>query len=150
MPKSEGDQDLAKRVRALEDERDILHAVYSTNHGLDNGVKDLWLDSWTDDGAFEIRRRDGTKSRNEGRAALERMVAGYKPTKFSKRAIVAPVITLEGDEARVMSYFIRFDERDMKTPFLYAFGRYTDHAVRCPDGKWRLKERIADVEAEVG
>jgi hypothetical protein len=32
-------------------------------------------------------------------------------------------------------------------PIVRVFGRYLDKLVRCPDGRWRFRERIAEVES---
>ena len=145
------DQDLVKRVQALEDERGVLRAIRGFAHYLDHGVVDKFVDIWTEDGVFEVRdRHDNVSSRQEGREGFARMAGAVSASKYVKRLPTTTMVTLDGDAAHAESYFTRFDERDEKSPYVYAFGRYFDHLVRCADGIWRIKHRLARVDAEVG
>jgi hypothetical protein len=46
----------------------------------------------------------------------------------------------------VRSYLSVVMEHDDE-PIVRVFGRYLDRLVRCPDGRWRFRERIAEVES---
>jgi hypothetical protein len=60
--------------------------------------------------------------------------------------MVEPRITLLSEnEARVESMFCRWDNRD-GVPYTSCYGRYVDRMVKCLDGVWRFKERIAEIE----
>ena len=86
-------------------------------------------------------RRSGGRRihREEGRDDLAAYVAAYpKPPAFRKHVIVDPVVEVDGDEARVESYWILLHrEQDDGLPVLAAFGRSTDRVVRL-DGEWRI------------
>jgi len=84
-----------------------------------------------------------------GRAVLSQYIAKHtkSPELWHKHCLVEPIIQLEGDnEASVESYFARLDE-DRNGPYVLAFGRYRDKMVKAPDGKWRFKERVCEIES---
>lgn len=139
---------LAARLRMLEEERSILRTLYRYLHSVDYGQEREGVDCFTEDGACEWRRRRGGGHREEGRTALARYLAGHTraPAKYHKHLLIEPRIAVNGDEARVDSYFARLDEEDGK-PYISSFGRYLDRMVKCPDGVWRFKERVVEVEA---
>ena len=56
------------------------------------------------------------------------------------------MIEVDGDTATCVSYLAVVMEHDDE-PILRVFGRYRDRLVRCPDGRWRFRERIAEVES---
>ena len=56
------------------------------------------------------------------------------------------MIEVDGDTATCSSYLAVVMEHDDE-PILRVFGRYRDRLVRCPDGRWRFRERIAEVES---
>ena len=139
---------LEARLKRLEEERAILSTMYRYGHSIDYGLEQDWVDCFTEDGAFDIRRRDPGGKRHEGRAALQRYIAQHTraPAKYHKHVLIEPVITIDGTQAKAVSYFARLDEAPSGEPFVLAFGRYHDTMVKCPDGRWRFKERIADIE----
>jgi hypothetical protein len=144
--------DLEARVALLEDEREILRTMYQYGHSNDYGPLDEFLDCFTEDGAWERRRRDvpGQSSAPtvyEGREGLTRFFNSHRraPDIYYKHLVVEPRITLRGDEAEVLSYFVKVDEHP-DGPYIYAFGRYRDRLVRCPDGRWRFRRRLAETE----
>jgi len=147
-----GESGLEQRVQRLEDEREILANMYQYGHSHDYGPLDEFLDCFVEDGAWERQRRDTPSQRRpravyEGREALTEYFHAHKraPDLFYKHLVVEPRITLAGDEANVVSYFVKIDEHP-DGPYVYAFGRYRDHLVRCADGRWRFKRRIAETE----
>jgi len=141
---------LQARLRALEEERNILRTLYRYGHTMDYGPGEEWVDCFTEDGVFAAPRREGGGHRQEGRAALTAFMANHSraPAKYHKHLLIEPRISINGNEARVESYFARLDETRGE-PYLQSFGRYKDRLVKCPDGVWRFKERIAEVEAIV-
>ena len=144
--------DLEQRVRRLEDEREILRTLYQYGHTNDYGELEEFLDCFTEDGIWERHRRavpsqDQPPRTFEGRAGLTRFFHSHEraPEIYYKHLVVEPRITINGDEADVSSYFVKIDEHP-DGPYLYAFGRYRDHLVRCPDARWRLSHRLAETE----
>jgi hypothetical protein len=37
---------------------------------------------------------------------------------------------------------------DDGVPYVASYGRYFDHLVKCPDGVWRFREKICELEAK--
>lgn len=146
-----GDSELRTQVALLMVERDVLSTLYRYGHSIDNGLEEEWLDCFALDGAFDVRYRVGVRPsrRFEGRDDLARFIAAHSraPQRWHKHLLFEPLITVDGDRARVRSYFTRLDADDDGTPFVRAFGRYLDELVRGSDGKWRFAERIVEVEA---
>ncbi len=63
--------------------------------------------------------------------------------------MVDPLVDVAGDEASVAAYWLLLERHDGDgTPVIAAFGRYRDRLVRSPaDGRWRIADRFAEVEA---
>jgi hypothetical protein len=143
-------QELVRRLEVLEAERAILRALYRYGHSIDYGLEQEWVDCFTEDGIFDVRRRVGPASaRYEGSAALAAFIAQHTraPGRYHKHMLMEPVITVNGKQATVQSYFTRLDATRDGRPFIRAFGRYLDRIVKGADGVWRFTERIAEVEA---
>jgi hypothetical protein len=146
-------ESLARRVTELEDERAILGTLYRYGHALDYGAETDWLDCFTDDAGYELRYPAAVPSndrarRYHGRDELAAFVALHTraPDRFHKHLLIEPIVTINGDRAQAISYFMRVDDADGER-IVYAFGRYLDHLVRGPDGRWRFTERIAEIES---
>jgi len=143
-------QELVRRLAALEAERAILRTLYRYGHSIAYGLEQEWVACFTEDGVFDVRRRVGSASvRYEGRAALAAFIAQHTraPGRYHKHMLMEPVISVNGDQATVQSYFARLDATAAGRSFIRAFGRYLDRMVKDPDGVWRFKERVAEVEA---
>ncbi|MBI2867804.1 MAG: nuclear transport factor 2 family protein [Chloroflexi bacterium] len=141
---------LEARLKWLEDDRAVLSTLYRYGHSIDYGLEQDWVDCFTEDGVFELmsRMESFQSARYAGREALAAFIARSPkpPAKYRKHVLVEPVISLDGGLARVQSYYMTLHE-DKGVPLISAFGRYHDTLVKCPDGRWRFKERIADIEA---
>ena len=143
-------EQLASRVRLLEDERAILGALQAYGHAIDYGDEERYLDLWTDDAAFDARGRvQGDVTRVvRGREALADFAKRFSrpPEGWHKHVVIEPLIEVEGDVASATSYFAVLRDEGSQ-PILWVFGRYRDTLVRCADGRWRFSLRIAEVES---
>lgn len=148
--------DLERRLRALEDERDILRLLTTYGHALDYRRAAEFLDCWTETAVLEYeygaaRERGETDAADlhfEGREEIAAFFRDHSEARerFHKHFLVEPLVAIEGDEGRVDSYFARLDPGS-KGPLTSAFGRYRDVVVRCPDGRWRFARRRGEIEA---
>lgn len=139
---------LEERIRRLEDERDIVRVLYRYAQGLDYGPDADFVDVFTEDGAWR-RSTDRFPPRSfEGRAALTKMVHDHThaPEYFHKHVVVNPQVDVDGDSARAVSYLLFVCEHP-DGPYVRAFSRCRDRLERCADGRWRIAERRAELEA---
>jgi hypothetical protein len=142
---------LTARLARLEDERAILDTFHRYGHAIDYGVEDDWVDCFLPDGRFEVQRRlePSRHTLCEGAEALKQFMANHTraPENYHKHIVVDSRISLDGDRATSVSYFIRIDAGgDGGRSFVHAMGRYRDTLARCADGRWRFVERLAEVE----
>lgn len=149
---------LEERLKVLEAERAILSALYAYAHTIDYGLKEAWLDLFTEDAEYRVEQFGevlpfiGVAQPPEGlrgRDVLSQYIASHThaPVLWHKHFLVEPVIRLEGDKtASVESYFARLDE-DEKGAYVMAYGRYLDRMVECSDRKWRFKGRCYQIES---
>jgi ketosteroid isomerase-like protein len=147
MPADVDVQELAARVRRLEDEREILRTLYAYAHSIDYGDEPLFLDCWADDARLEWPWKDPIV----GKAALTETFRAHThaPAVYHKHLMVEPRIEVDGDEASVVSLYSRFDRDEHHEPYVRSFGRYLDTLKRCQDGRWRFTSRRAENEAVV-
>jgi hypothetical protein len=146
------------RLRALEDERDILQCLYRYGHSIDYGMEDEFLDCFTSDAFlsydFETANQlaDTGIGDNDRQFQAQEAIVGFfhwhtnAPNVYHKHFLAEPRIKLEGDQASVSSFWTRLD-RSEQGPVITSFGRYQDVFVRCPDGRWRIKERRGEIES---
>ena len=66
-----------------------------------------------------------------------------------KHCVIAPVIEVGGDGARVESYFSNLVENEDRTgpPHIRFMGRYRDEMAKGADGRWRFRQRTSISEA---
>jgi len=142
--------DLEARVALLEDERAVLKTLHRYAHAIDYGDEEAWVDCFAEDGVFDIRARLSHQPNRvvSGREELRSFIQGHTraPELWHKHLLVEPVIEVDGDTATCSSYLAVVMEHENE-PILRVFGRYRDRLVRCPDGRWRFRERIAEVES---
>ena len=142
--------DLEARLVLLESEQAILKNLYRYGHSIDYGDEEAWVDCFTEDGVFDVRARLSHQpnrvisGRDELRAFIKRHTRA--PELWHKHLLIEPLIEVDGDTATVRSYLAVVMEHEDE-PIVRVFGRYRDRLVRCPDGRWRFRERIADVES---
>jgi SnoaL-like domain len=154
-------EQLAARLKRLEDERAILDTLHRYGHAIDYGLEAEFLDCFTEDAVWDVRaaseavyreqlRVGRQPARRQGREELARFIAHHTraPDRLHKHLMVDPRISIEGDTANVISYFLRVDANPSDTGAnIRTFGRYLDRLLRCPDSRWRLTERIAETDA---
>jgi SnoaL-like domain len=143
---------LIARLELLEAERAILETLYQYGHAVDYGPDADWLSCFTEDGVWDIRMRNNPSAsfRCEGqaelRAGLDAQSTVRVPAVYVKHLVVEPRIVISGDDATVESYFLRVEPGETGGSRIVASGRYLDRMVRCDDGRWRFKERIAEID----
>jgi len=130
------------RIQRLEDERDILRTIYGYGSALDYGSEAEWADCWAPDAVLHWF--------NPPYRGAEQIMAAFRahthaPQVFHKHFLVNPRISVSGDTASADSLFARLDTYP-EGPQILAFGRYLDKFVRSSDGRWRFRERVAEVE----
>jgi ketosteroid isomerase-like protein len=135
---------LERRLARLEDERAILRTLHAYGHAIDAGDEAAWVACFAEDGVFAARDWFHV----EGRAQLEAFIAAHTrpPDPAHKHLVIEPLIALDGDAATCVSYFAVLMEHGGE-PVLRVFGRYHDALVRGPDGAWRFRERVAEIQS---
>ena len=147
-----------ERLENLESIRDSLHRYA---HAIDYGRQSDWVDCFTKNGRFVFKfppgkspypdpePADGAVFAFQGSAALSDFIQGHSraPQVYHKHLMIEPLIDLQGNTARVSSYFVLVLEMEDGSRDVFTFGRYLDVMQREPDGRWRFLERVAEVEA---
>ncbi|KRW97034.1 nuclear transport factor 2 family protein [Paracoccus sp. MKU1] len=143
--------DLEARLLAMEDMRAIEDVLCAYGEALDYGLEDQFVDLFTEDGIWMIRRAGAEDRVYQGSEQLRKFAMGHTraPTKIHKHVFTNLKIIVDGDTAKADCYFFRLDAsaaRDPAVPslsdsFIFEMGRYHDDLVRCADGKWRFKLR---------
>jgi hypothetical protein len=139
-------------MRLLEDERAILQTLYQYGHSMDYGPDADFIDCFTPDGVWDVRMRRTPEGaftcagHGEIAASLEVQASVRAPALYAKHLVIEPQIVVDGDEASVRSYFLRVEPRDDGPTQIVASGRYLDHLIRCDDGRWRMTERVAEID----
>ena len=147
-------EQLEARIKVLEAEREILRTLNQYGHAWDYGPDDVRLDCFTDDGVFRVSPSplvDVQPFECRGKQEMwDKWISHHvhAPDAYFKHVMVEPKINLLSDtEASVHSMLALWFHRD-GSPYLASYGRYIDRMVKCPDGRWRLKDRTAELEAQ--
>jgi ketosteroid isomerase-like protein len=143
---------LSARLDQLESERAIAQVMYAYGRALDYGDLDAFLDCFTDDAHYVVDMRLGGPAVLEFRGQEE--LAGYHewhthaPNAWHKHVTTNPTVTIDGDTATAVSYFMRLDsDAENGAPSaVSSSGRYLDEFARGDDGRWRIRSRRCDVE----
>jgi ketosteroid isomerase-like protein len=135
---------LESRVRLLEDERAILHTLYTYGHGIDYGLEDEYADCWVPEAVLYWPARDPLVGREAIMHAFRQHT--HAPDKYHKHFIAEARIVIDGDRATSDCYFTRADDYDVG-PQMRSFGRYRDILLRGEDDRWRFLERRCEREA---
>jgi ketosteroid isomerase-like protein len=137
---------LEERLRSLEDERAILDRLYAYGHSIDYGDRDEWVDCWAEDARLHWPSDRVFAGRDSIAGAFDAHT--HAPAVFHKHLLIEPRVSVDGDTARVSSYFMRMDNGPAG-PIARSFGRYRDLLVRCDDGYWRFTERRTELESKI-
>ena len=143
---------LADRLRRLEAERAIAETMYAYGRGLDYGERDVFLNCFTADADYQVDMRFGGESslRFHGHAELAEYYESHThaPDAWHKHVTTNPSISIDGDTATTVSYFLRVDATaDEAGPaYVLASGRYLDEFVLGDDDVWRIRSRRCEVE----
>jgi uncharacterized protein (TIGR02246 family) len=137
--------ELAARLRRLEDERDIRQLIASYGPAVDAGDADAAARLWATDGVYDV---DGW--RMEGRADIHAMVSSAAHQNLVAKGcchFLGPsVVTVTGDEAVAVceSLVLVRDDRDVEG---YRVWRATAHhfALRRIDDQWQITTRTSRV-----
>jgi ketosteroid isomerase-like protein len=134
-----------QRLRAVEDKEAITETINSYGPALDDERRDDYLDLWADGASLIWPGSPAIVGRDAIGAAFD----AHRRPQGARRPmhVVSNLrITLDGDRAEATSYWVRFNGDDGRVrPF--AYGRYRDLLVRCPDGRWRFSERSTEAAA---
>lgn len=144
--------ELQARVARLEDERAILDTLHRYGQAIDAHLDEVWAGLFTEDGTFLcIDDRGREIIREQGRQALTQWAREFAvgETLAMKHCVIAPIVEIDGDTARIESYFSNLVENRDRTgpPHIRFMGRYSDEMAREADGKWRFKRRVSISEA---
>jgi hypothetical protein len=141
--------DLRMRVQRLEDQNSILQTFSLYSHSRDYHRPDDYARAFADDGAFELRDREGVvRHREDGTEQLLAYLdtCAQPPEVYDKHLLTQPLITeMTETEAKVESFWIFLTDRGTG-PKVVAYGTYHDHLVK-DGGTWRLKERLGRLES---
>ena len=135
--------DLAARLRRLEDDRDIRQLIASYGPAVDAGDPDAVARLWASDGVYDV---DGW--RMEGRADIHAMVSSAAHQNLVAKGcchFLGPcVVTVTGDEAVAVceSLVLVRDAPDVEG---YRVWRATAHhfVLRRIDGRWQISTRTS-------
>ena len=142
--------ELERTVARLALEQEIVQTLHRYCHVIDHGPIDALDHVFTPDAAFDILTHDGRPNRDFVRKAGIRELKRYFQWRLDelfieeryKHLVLSPlVVSADGDEARVASYFAAFS-RDGDRPILRVYGRYQDTLVR-RGGRWLIRERLS-------
>ena len=141
--------DDANLLETLREERAILETLHQYCHAVDYGIEEEYVGAFTEDAVFDVRKPSGeTLHKEVGHGELKAYLAKYPgpPSRYNKHFMMDPMIRLHDGKATVHSYFLAMRNGDDNKPVVGSFGRYIDTLVKV-DGRWRISERIAEVEA---
>lgn len=143
---------LAARLQLLEDQNAILRTLHLYGQMVDLGLDREWSELFMQDGVFLCVDQAGEVIiREQGRDALAAWVRGFEAveTRKMKHLVIAPVISIDGDEARVVSQFANLVEHEdpYQPPHVRFMGQYIDDMQRDRDGVWRFRQRKSETGA---
>jgi hypothetical protein len=136
---------LERRVRALEDERELRDLLHRYSVGADVHRGAPWVDLFTEDGVYDLggRNVEGAFSgRFEGAEELLGLITGHgMPPEGRAQHHHGPMrFEVSGDDASAESYSITYllDDDGEARIYCLGFSRWT---FRRENGRWRIAER---------
>lgn len=133
--------DLERRLRAVEDERDIARLLASYGPLVDAGAADAAAELWTDDGVYDVG-----DWRMSGRLEIAAMVRSQAHQGLVARGCVhffgPPVITVDGETALAVCESTLAVQRDSGGYAILRAGVHVLRLRRTDDG-WKIHTRTA-------
>jgi hypothetical protein len=143
---------LVRRLDHLESDGAIMETTYAYGRGLDYGERDTFLDCFTVDARYRGRHALGGPAVREYRGRQD-LAEHYEwhthaPDAWHKHLTMNVSVTIDGDTATAISYFVRLDldASSPKPATSSSSGRYLDTFAREGDGAWRIRTRHIEVE----
>jgi hypothetical protein len=140
---------LEKRVRELEDEREIAQAFYRYNRAVDySGDVVAFGAAFADDAVSVVKDTAGTVIHQErGIEEIHHYQSGSaaRRSAIPKHVALAPLAKFVGDTIEVENYFISIVDAG-RGPAMNVYGRARNVLAR-RGGGWRIIERDATVES---
>ncbi|MBI3951655.1 MAG: nuclear transport factor 2 family protein [Acidobacteria bacterium] len=139
-------EDLAKRVRRLEDIEAIKQIIIIYGKGSDDHHNvDVMLPLFTEDGVLDVGSGYG---RYEGREALREFLTGpaEEIIRWSIHYMLSPVIEVAEDGRTAHAFWYLWEVANMEDPrtkeleAMWIGGTYDSDLVKEADGQWRFKE----------
>src|SRR5580704_17902938 len=105
---------LGARLRILEDERAILETLHRYGHAMDYGPDAEFVSCFVVDGVWDVRMRRSKsgftcRGHDDIAASLAAQMSVRVPALYAKHIVVDPRISLDGNNASVVSYFLRVE-----------------------------------------
>ncbi|MCU1343854.1 MAG: hypothetical protein JWL70_120 [Acidimicrobiia bacterium] len=142
--------DWVVRVQRLEVERAIRDTLQRYCHAIDRGDEQAWVDLFMPDARLETHDSQTGEAVRPlvGHEWLARLASRHTraPERWHQHVVANPMIVVDGEVARVESYFFLLMEEQGQRE-VAVFGRYHDWMVRCPDQRWRFQERIIHLDS---
>jgi ketosteroid isomerase-like protein len=131
--------ELTRKVRDMEDRIAIRELTARYNHAFDDVDTEAFVNTFTEDGVFQLDT-DGLVTAGRERLAAMSQVVNHGPVHMT----TDPVIEIDGDRAtQVCSLALggRTREREPGSATYLTSGRYYDELVRTPEG-WLFSKRL--------
>lgn len=143
MSADDATDDLAARLRRVEDTLEIQRLFVDYGRHLDAGDFAAYAALFADDGEVLL----GPVGRAKGPSAIEAMMTEQLADRVGTtyHLITSPVVELDGDEATSEVMWTVIERADDGAPRVMATGRHRDHLVR-ERGRWRFRRRAGYVD----
>lgn len=134
---------LEARLRAVEDELEILRLITSYGPLADSGSASAAAELWVTDGAYDFGDATGSRRTDAPDGVTALLESDYQQTLIttgSSHLTGPPLISVNGDTAQAVGYsFVVLKDGEHWRVDRAAINHWT--LVRLPDG-WRIEERV--------